>query len=95
MADNGENKGRFVKGDARAGRPLGSVNKSTAEVKEVARDLVDDPEYRDILRTRLKSGECSPAVESMLWYYAYGKPKEQLEISGSAVNIDIVPAPTA
>jgi hypothetical protein len=72
----------FKKGDPRAGRPKGSQNKATVEVREAARSFVEDPIYRESLKARLQSGDLAPAVESMLWHYAYGKPKEQVELSG-------------
>jgi hypothetical protein len=40
---------------------------------------VDDPVYRQRLATRLRSGKLSPAVECMLWHYAKGKPKEEVQ----------------
>lgn len=74
----------FKKGDPRAGRPRGTKNKTTVEVRELAQSLVDDPKYLKALRARLLAGECPPPVETMLWHYAYGKPKESLELSGFA-----------
>ena len=72
----------FQKGDPRCGRPPGLVNKTTKEVREIATRLVEDGEYRSSLRMRLVSGTLAPAVESMLWHYAYGKPKETHVIEG-------------
>jgi hypothetical protein len=62
------------------GRPKGSLNKVTAEAREMARALLQDPEYRENLVTRLRTGTVAPAVEVMLWNYAYGKPKDELAI---------------
>ena len=76
-----EPRGRFVKGDVRAGRPKGTPNKVTAEVREVAQSIVEDPIYREVLKQRLLMGKLAPAMESMLWHYAYGKPKERVELS--------------
>ena len=64
------------------GRPKGVPNKATREIKESARRLVEDPAYLESLRRRLTSGK-APHMESLLFYYAYGKPKEQTEFSGS------------
>jgi hypothetical protein len=72
----------FKPGERTAGRQKGTPNKATIEVKEAARLLVEDESYRKNLQARLKSGECAPAVESMLWHYAYGKPKEMVELTG-------------
>lgn len=74
---------KFVKGDPRAGRPLGAVGKITREVREIAGNLVEDPEYVASLRARLLTGELAPPIEQMLWYYRYGKPKETVELSGA------------
>jgi hypothetical protein len=64
------------------GRAKGTPNKATVEVKEAARLLVDDPEYRKTLKERLLAGTAGPGVETMLWHYAYGKPKESVELTG-------------
>jgi|SRR6185369_2351481 len=72
----------FKPGDGRAGRRPGSLNKATIEVKEACREIVESPAYRRNLKLRAAKGELSPPVEVMLWAYAYGKPKEQIELSG-------------
>lgn len=74
---------KFVKGDPRAGRPLGAVGKITKEVREIAGNLVEDPEYVAALRVRLVEGTLAPPVEQMLWHYRYGKPKETVELTGA------------
>lgn len=74
--------GTFVKGDPRAGRPKGTQNAATVEVKAMARALIEDPEYQRDLKARLRSRKLPPAVESMLWAYAYGKPIESVRLSG-------------
>jgi len=73
------------------GRPKGVPNKATKEVKELARRLVLDPEYQQKLRQRLLTGTLPPAVESMLWFYAFGKPKESIEITPARKVINILP----
>ena len=62
------------------GRPPGVPNKATIEAKQVCSELVDNPDYRERLKARLIAGKLPPAVETMLWYYAKGKPKEVLEV---------------
>lgn len=64
------------------GRTKGTPNKSTTDVAAVARELLDDADYRQMFKTRLKAGDLAPAVESMLWHYAYGKPPDSLHVSG-------------
>ncbi len=70
-------------GQKTGGRRKGTQNKATLEAKHAAAELVDDPEYRAGLRARLLAGTLAPALETMLWYYAKGKPREQAEIGGS------------
>ncbi len=64
------------------GRPKGSLNKTTTEVRDLARQIVDDPEYRQALKLRVSLGE-APHMETLLWHYAYGKPKETVALEGS------------
>jgi hypothetical protein len=75
-----------------AGRRKGVPNKATVEVKELSAQLLDDPEYRERLQKRLRSGDVAPAVECMLWYYRFGKPKERVEVDGSASLLDLLAA---
>ena len=63
------------------GRPRGVPNRSTTEVKEACEKLVNDPAYRVRLQQRLLAGDLPPAMESLIWFYAFGKPKEQLEVN--------------
>ncbi len=71
-----------MKGRKTGGRRKGTSNKVTAEAKAVCAAIVDDPTYRKKLIARAKAGELAPAIEAMLWHYAYGKPKEQVEHAG-------------
>ena len=64
------------------GRPKGVPNKATAEIKAVARRLVEDPLYVTALAQRLVRGR-APHMETLLFHYAYGKPKETVEHSGT------------
>ena len=59
----------------------------SAEAKAVCAAIVDDPAYRKKLIARAKAGELAPAIEAMLWHYAYGKPKEQVEHSGTVETV--------
>jgi hypothetical protein len=64
------------------GRQKGVPNRATQEVREIARAIVDDAEYRRSLLTRIRKGKLAPAVESLLWHYVYGKPKETVAHEG-------------
>lgn len=68
------------------GRPKGALNKATREIKDAARALVEDADYREKLKRRLASGK-APHMETLLHYYAYGKPKEQMEHSGTVETV--------
>jgi len=77
------NAGRFPKGVSGnpAGKKPGTPNRVTVVAREVAAEIVDDPEYRTRLKARALAGELAPAVESMLFHYRFGKPKERVEVS--------------
>jgi len=64
-----------VNGDPRAGRPLGSPNKTGADARRLAQSLVNDPEYLATLRQRLIDGKLGD-LEKVLWTYAYGPPPQ-------------------
>ena len=68
--------------NAGKGRPKGSPNKATADIKALSTKLLTDPDYLDALRIRLKRGTAGP-VEVLLHQYAYGKPKDVTEVHGA------------
>jgi hypothetical protein len=65
---------------AMGGRPKGSLNKTTIEVREFARRLIEDPEYQAGLRRRVIDGK-APQMEMLLFKYAYGQPVERHEVN--------------
>lgn len=69
-------------GPGNPGRPKGSLNKATIEVRELARRIVADPEYLENLATRVNSGQAAH-MENLLWHYAHGKPTDKVEVSGA------------
>jgi len=44
---------------------------------------IDDPVYRERLKARLLAGRLPPALECLLWHYAKGKPKDDLQVTGN------------
>lgn len=71
----------FRKGKPKTGgRKAGTPNKATAEIKDVARSLLEDPAYQAKLKQRLRDGK-APQIEALMYHYAYGKPKERFEVS--------------
>lgn len=65
--------------NAGKGRPKGALNKATREIRDVARRLVEDETYVASLQVRLPEGK-APHMETLLFHYAYGKPKETVDI---------------
>ena len=47
------------------------------EVKAACLEFVSDPTYLARLKVRLIAGKLAPAMECMLWHFAYGKPTEE------------------
>ncbi len=66
-----------------AGRGRGALNKATLEIRLAARQIVEDPTYREKLLAAARARKLAPAVECLLLYYAYGKPKEAVDVSVS------------
>ena len=64
------------------GRPKNVPNKVTQEAKAVALQMVSDPVYLQKLQADHRKRELNPAIEAMLWHYAYGKPKETVKVEG-------------
>lgn len=67
------------------GRPKGAQNKVTREIRELAQALFDAA-YWARKRMEVQGGRCHPSIEAKLLAYAYGEPKQQLELSGD-VNV--------
>ena len=51
-------------------------------MRSLAQNLLSDRKYLDNLRKRLNDGKLPPAVETMLWHYAYGRPAERHSFAG-------------
>ena len=68
------------------GRPRGVPNKVTLDAQKACAAIIDDPIYRAKLLADVQARAVPPGIEAMLWHYAKGKPKEQIEHSGQ-VNI--------
>jgi uncharacterized small protein (DUF1192 family) len=46
-----------------------------------ARSIIESEQYRQTLRERIVDKSLSAAMEALLWYYAYGKPIEQIQMT--------------
>lgn len=62
------------------GRPPGVPNKVSREIKAAARALVEDPDYVASLTARLTAGK-APHMETLLFHYAYGKPRDEIGVA--------------
>lgn len=81
-------------GERPVGRAKGTPNKKPAEAREFCEKLITDAEYRANLRERLLAGKLHPGIESMIWYFAIGKPREDITINGT-VTVDVAGLDTA
>jgi hypothetical protein len=77
----------MAKGRKTGGRKPGSKNKVTLAVQEFTRSLVEDPTYRAGLLTRLQQHKLSPPIEAMVWHYAYGHPKQTVDLGGTVHHV--------
>lgn len=59
----------------------GATNFTRHQAQSFAREIVESEAYRISVTRRAASGGLSPAIESMLWHYAYGKPIEQIAMT--------------
>jgi hypothetical protein len=66
---------------SRMGRPKGALSYTTLEGREFAREFIRSSEYRESIARRIKNDTLPAAVEIRLLEYAYGKPKERIELS--------------
>lgn len=64
------------------GRKPGVPNRATLEIRDASRRLLEDPAYQVSLKRRLSAGK-APHMETLLHHYAYGKPKDELDLGGS------------
>lgn len=73
--------GEAAKGNLKRGGSPGrsKTTEQDKEVRKLSKKLLTSPKYLAELKERLESGRIQPGVESMLWYYAFGKPPETVE----------------
>lgn len=71
------------------GRPKGSVNKVTMVVRDLSHQLLN-PAYFKKLQADVEARDLHPSVEIMLWYYAFGKPKDTLQVKSGVEVLRVV-----
>jgi hypothetical protein len=64
------------------GRKKGVVNKVTREVRDWARALFEDPQVQAKTLSMMQDMTIPSGIYNELLHYAYGKPKEMVELSG-------------
>ena len=82
---------RPPKGTRWGGRQKGTLNHATVQIRAQAKLLVEDKVYVRELRKRLKAGK-APHMETLLYYYAYGKPRDKVELTtpgGTTLGYDL------
>lgn len=82
MAGSNRPPGRPKGTPKTGGRQKGTPNKATVEVRDLCQRLLADPEYQRTFKQRLLSGDLAPGMEQTVWHYAYGKPKDTVELQG-------------
>jgi hypothetical protein len=73
-------KGERVPG---SGRKPGTPNKISVEVRTLIHQLVNDPAYQLKLRQDFRRRRVHPTIEALIWNYYIGKPKGEIELTGS------------
>lgn len=63
------------------GRKRGTLNRATREAREFCVSIIEDPRYQASFRRRAMRGKLAPAVESMVWHYAKGRPVEETKLT--------------
>jgi hypothetical protein len=79
----------FLKGEprpAKAGRRAGTPNKTTQEVGQFCREVLETPEFRQKWReyfTKTPLHRMEPKLLALTFAYAYGRPCERVELTGA------------
>ena len=73
----------FPKGHAKkGGRKRGTPNRVTQTAKAFAESVLADPQVQARMLADARRGKLPPAVFCLLMAYAWGKPKETIDVHG-------------
>lgn len=72
-----------------AGRPKGTPNKATSEIREWARSVLESEEYRERIERRIIAGR-APQIEKMLYHYAYGRPTTENQATEGQNLVELI-----
>jgi hypothetical protein len=70
-----------------SGRRRGSLNRKTLELRELMAALVGNVDYQQKLREAWVKRRIHPTTEALIWAYAIGRPKDQIDMSAQ-VSMD-------
>ena len=85
-------KHRFQKGQPRpdkAGRRAGTPNKSTQEIGQFCREILEMPAFQEKWRAYFLDtplDQMEPRLLALAFAYGYGRPRERVEITGEQSN---------
>ena len=68
-------------------RPAEQPHKKLS-AKDLAREILQSPEYKQSLLDRITLGQLPAQVECLLYHYAWGKPVERIEMKDTTDDID-------
>lgn len=58
-------------------------------IKQWSKEILESQAYRDAVKMRLISGK-APALEKMLFHYAYGKPPESMIVEVGSTLAEVI-----
>lgn len=76
--------------NAGRGRVKGVPNKVTKEVRDLALNLVHNPGYQAKFARAFIARRINRKLEEMVWHYAFGKPKNDVNVSGQLTLAQLV-----
>ena len=69
------------------GRPKGSQTKASLYIQTFCRGILESPEYIASVKARIVAHTLPPQIEALYHHYAYGKPKDTVEIVKSTTDL--------